>query len=233
MSEMNKAKRKGSAGKANAGAGDRDVLTVQAKPGESEAKGLAKVGLDPVANASATTRQFAKPIFGELAITGLFEALDDEVRAVKKGDLSSQRAMLATQAFALNSIFTELARRAGANMGEYMGATESYMRLALKAQAQSRATIEALERLANGREQTVKHVHVDNRGGQAVIAENVHTGGQGNGKNSDQSHGAATGLAGVGPALLGADPFGNGVPIASGEGAEAVPDARRDESGRA
>ena len=62
--------------------------------------------------------------------------------------------------------------------------------------------------------------------GQAVIADQFHNhaGGQGNGKIDDQSH--ATGAAGIGPALLGADPFGNGVPIPSREGSEAVPHAR-------
>jgi len=67
--------------------------------------------------------------------------------------------------------------------------------------------------------------------GQAVIADQFHNhaGGQGNGKIDDQSH--ATGAAGIGPALLGADPFGNGVPIPSREGAEAVPYARGHESG--
>lgn len=45
---------------------------------------------------------------------------------------------------ALNAIFNELARRAANNMGTYLGTTETYLRLALKAQAQSRATVEAL-----------------------------------------------------------------------------------------
>lgn len=54
---------------------------------------------------------------------------------------------------------------------------------------------------------------------------------KGNGKIDDQSH--ATGTAGIGPALLGADPFGNGVPIPSREGPEAVPYARGHESGSA
>lgn len=40
-----------------------------------------------------------------------------------------------------------------------------------------RATLEALAKLDQPREQTVRHVHVDNRGGQAVIAETVQTGG--------------------------------------------------------
>ena len=233
MSEANKAKRKGSAGKGKASEPPKGELQIEAEPGASNESGLAKVALDPAAHALSVAEPFNRGSFGQRGATETFTVLLDQLKGAKAGDLSHYRAMLASQAISLNSVFTELSRRAACNMGEYMGATESYMRLALKAQAQSRATIEALERLANGREQTVKHVHVDNRGGQAVIAENLHTGGQGNGKITDQSHGAATGPASVGPALLGADPFGNGVPIASGEGAEAVPDARRDESRRA
>lgn len=116
---------------------------------------------------------------------------------------------------------------------EWVPQTQTFGNLAVKLLRTSQAQMETLARMRRGGEQVVRHIHVDNRGGQAVIAENVQTGGQANGKITDQSHGAATGPASVGPALLGADPFGNGVPIASGEGAEAVPDARRDESRRA
>jgi len=194
---------------------------------------LAEVALDPAAHALSVAEPFNRGSFGKRGATETFTVLVDQLKGAKDGDLSHYRAMLAGQAISLDSIFTELSRRAALNMGEYLGATETYMRLALKAQAQSRATIEALERLANGREQTVRHVHVDNRGGQAVIAENVHTGGQQNGKADDQSQGTATGAAGIGPTLPGPDPFGNGVPIASREGADALPDARRHESRRA
>lgn len=58
------------------------------------------------------------------------------------------RGLLVSQALALNAISAELARRAAANMGSNLPATESYMRLALKAQTQSRASIEVLDRLA-------------------------------------------------------------------------------------
>ena len=164
------------------------ALHVPGLEGEEEGKALAKVGLDPAANAMSTARVFAKGSFGELSVTGLYEALGEHIAAAKGGDLASQRAVLAGQSFALNSIFTEFARRAALNMGEYINAAERYMRLALKAQAQSRATIEALDRLANGREQTVRHVHVDNRGGQAVIADTVQTGGKGIGEINEQPH---------------------------------------------
>ena len=114
---------------------------------------------------------------------------------------------------------------------EWVPTAQMFGNLATKLLRTSQGQMEALARMRRGGEQVVRHVHVDNRGGQAVIAENVHTGGKGNGKTDDQSH--ATGAAGIGPALLGADPFGNGVPIPSREGPEAVPYARGHESGRA
>lgn len=112
---------------------------------------------------------------------------------------------------------------------EWVPTAQMFGNLATKLLRTSQGQMETLARMRRGGEQVVRHVHVDNRGGQAVIAENVHTGGKGNGKIDDQSH--ATGAAGIGPALLGADPFGNGVPIPSREGAEAVPYARGHESG--
>ncbi len=112
---------------------------------------------------------------------------------------------------------------------EWVPHMQTFGNLATKLLRTSQGQMEALARMRRGGEQVVRHVHVDNRGGQAVIAENVQTGGRGNEKIDEQSH--AAGAAGIGPALLGADPFGNGVPIPSREGAEAVPYARRDESG--
>lgn len=56
---------------------------------------------------------------------------------------------MTAQAVALDAIFTELARRAALNMGQHMGATETYMRLALKAQAQCRATLQTLAEIKN------------------------------------------------------------------------------------
>lgn len=112
---------------------------------------------------------------------------------------------------------------------EWVPHMQTFGNLATKLLRTSQGQMEALARMRRGGEQVVRHVHVDNRGGQAVIAENVHTGGKGNGKIDDQSH--ATGEAGIGPALLGADPFGKGVPIPSREGAQAVPNARGHESG--
>ncbi|MXP28266.1 hypothetical protein GRI58_05455 [Porphyrobacter algicida] len=117
-------------------------------------------------------------------------------------------------------------------MADYPEASERYARLALKSQSNCRATLEALAKLHQPREQIVKHVHV-NDGGQAVIADEIHQhGGRGsNGKADKQSH--ATDCNGASASLPSPNPQGDGVPISSGEGAEAVPDARRDKSRRA
>ncbi|WP_157696554.1 hypothetical protein [Porphyrobacter sp. CACIAM 03H1] len=208
-----------------AGQAGKDQLSVAAEPGKSAERCRADVALDPAAHGMAATRMFARGSFGDLDTTALFESHRDKVAKAAGCDLSHQKMMLAAQADALNSIFTEMARRAALNMGEYLGATETYMRLGLKAQSQCRATIEALERLSSGRVQTVKHVHV-NEGGQAIVADQFHqhTGGSENGKSNEQPH--ATGTVGESPALLGADPQGNGVPIPSGERQSPMPHAR-------
>ncbi len=151
---------------------------------------------------------------------------------VAAGDLGVLSELLTAQALTLDGIFTELARRSAGNMGEYLDAAERYLRLALKAQAGSRATLEALAKLHQPREQTVRHVHV-NEGGQAIVADQFHhhAGGQGNGQSVDQSH--ATGAAGRGAALPSPDAIGPAVSVPGREREAPVPNARRDESGRA
>lgn len=230
MTDKKKARQKAKPDGGDPPANQKDVLRYPADETKSEERRLVDVALDPAAHALTFSQSFDKGSFGTRGLTETYEAMSEKVRSAKKGDLAYCRALLVSQAISLNSVFTEMSRRSAANMGEHLQATELYMRLALKAQAQSRSTIEALDKLTNGREQTVRHVHVDNRGGQAIIAENVNQGG-GKPKNEDQCYGA--GIAGCGPALLGEDAQGNGVPIPSSEGTEAVPHARRDEPRRA
>ncbi len=156
--------------------------------------------------------------------------IDDRSKAAANGDLAFASHMLAAQATTLDVMFTELARRAQLNAGQYLNAAEQYGRLALKAQSNCRTTLEALAKLHQPREQTVKHVHV-NEGGQAVVADHFHTGGRENAKSNDQSH--ATAAAGECAALPGPDPERDGVPIPSRQREAAMQDARRNESGAA
>lgn len=127
----------------------QDSLRVPETPGRSPERRLADTAVRPPVSAAATMLQFGNGTFGPLGITETVEAVEESVAAVKAGNLSGPEAMLVSQAHSLNAIFTELARRSALNMGEYIDASEKYMRLALKAQAQCRATIETLAALKN------------------------------------------------------------------------------------
>lgn len=175
-----------------------------------------------------------KPIMGgssKMDFMDCAEALNARAEKLASGNPEYLGRMLAIQATTLDAIFTEMTRRMALNMGEYLGATQTYANIALKAQAGSRAALAEIVKLHQPREQTVRHVHV-NEGGQAVIADEFHnhTGGQENGQGDEQPH--ATGTAGQGSALSGPDPLGPAVPIPGGEGAPAMQDARRERKRR-
>lgn len=135
--------------KTNAGSESPNALKVVAEPDSDRATLLGKVALRPSVKAAVTVQAFAKPAWGELDLSALSDELSTQIGAVTKGDLQRAEAMLIAQAHTLESIFHELARRAGLNMGEYLQAAETYMRLALKAQSQCRATLETLATIKN------------------------------------------------------------------------------------
>ena len=210
-------------------------LRISAGPEENEHKATARALIAPGFRHGQATAQLMKANLGDAAfapgLADYADAIADNAKAAAAGDLTFASRMLASQAMTLDGIFTEMARRMALNMGEYLGATETYARIALKAQANSRATIEALAKLHQPREQTVRHVHV-NQGAQAVIADQFHQhqhasqGGQENGTIDGQPHATGTGTAGTSPALPSPNPLGEAVPLACGEGEPALQDAR-------
>jgi len=212
-----------------------NALNVEQTKDETGAQAMARKLLSPAFKNAAASAGFLGKMLGGVEMPGVTDYADDLIVKADKaasGDLAMASRMLATQAVTLDAMFAELARRCAMNMGHYINAAERYGRLALKAQSNCRATLEALAKLHQPREQTVRHVHV-NEGGQAVIADQFHshTGGAENAKNEDQSH--ATGETGISPALPSPNPLGQGVPIPGREREAALQDARRHESGRA
>ena len=132
-----------------AGSKPAGTLQIEEKPGVSKERQLADLALDPLFGAAVIASSFGKPVAGETDFTALYVALHDRAKAIRGNKLGSAEDMLTAQAAALNAMFLEMARRSGANMGEYMQAAETYMRLALKAQAQCRATLETLANIKN------------------------------------------------------------------------------------
>ncbi len=86
---------------------------------------------------------------GEVDLGELVTGLQTKAESIQDGNMKPVEAMLYGQAMALQTIFTNLARRSALNAGEYMDATDKYMRLALKAQSQCRATLETLAEIKN------------------------------------------------------------------------------------
>nr|WP_295672194.1 hypothetical protein [Sphingomonas sp.] len=209
-----------------------NALIVDQTKDETGAQAMARKLLEPHLRHALTASAFAgKVLGGDIKAPGIMDFVDHVQKAAGKaeaGDLAIASRLLASQAITLDAMFTELARRAALNMGEYINAAESYGRLALKAQSNCRATLGTLAKLHQPREQTVRHVHV-NEGGQAVIADQFHhhTGGHQNAESTEQPYAAGAVAAGSGSAMFGQDAQGNGLPIPGGEREPALSDARR------
>lgn len=118
------------------------------KPGEDRAVATAETVLRPTVQAAVTLMEFDK-FYGDLDLSGLINDLSEQTRVSNGGDLKRGEAMLTAQAHTLDAIFNNLAQRAAINMGEHLGATETYMKLALRAQSQCRATWETLAAIKN------------------------------------------------------------------------------------
>src|SRR3569833_2120426 len=112
-----------------------NALQIDGKATESSAAALAHASLRPTIQAAVTLHQFNRS-FGELTMNTLVDDLVHQCTLANNGDLSRAEALLTAQAHTLDSIFNSLAWRAAQNMGEYINAAETYMRLALKAQSQ-------------------------------------------------------------------------------------------------
>ena len=126
------------------------VVIAKADASKSDAQSIADFALGPSAPSAVSARCFATN-FAEVGLTEAIATVCEMSSKVKSGDLSELELMLASQAIALNAIFNSMAQRAARNAGEYLGATETYLRLALKAQGQCRATVETLANIKNPR----------------------------------------------------------------------------------
>ncbi|MCB9979407.1 MAG: hypothetical protein H6862_07380 [Rhodospirillales bacterium] len=124
-------------------------IAVAGTPDKSRDAMIAELAMGGIVNGATLAVDFSKGNYGELSLTDCIDELARKTRAVHKGNLQDAETLLTAQAFALDAIFMSLARRAALNMGEYLDAADRYMRLALKAQGQCRATLETLANIKN------------------------------------------------------------------------------------
>lgn len=128
---------------ASSAAPSPQVLRCQEVREESSNVTKAKFATAPEIAAALTSYEFNR-FNNELDVHCLVGEMRRQTKLVNDGDLSRVEAMLIAQAHSLDAMFNEFARRARLNMGEYLEATETYMRMALKAQSQCRATLQTL-----------------------------------------------------------------------------------------
>ena len=134
-------------------------MATTAKPKPKKAKPLAttpeKRHLDPHELILSATCQNAIGIdaWGKFAgaadLGGLVAGLGERIKKIQAGDMGSVEAMLYGQAMTLQTMFTSLARSAASETG--LKQYQAKMTFALKAQAQCRATLEALAEIKNPR----------------------------------------------------------------------------------
>jgi hypothetical protein len=111
--------------------------TVAIKPKTDEA--MAKLLTSPTVQAALTINQWQD---ARTEINALVEVLSSQIDQVSNGNMNRPEAMLLAQAHTLDELFNNLARRA--HDQEQMKHYESFLRMALKAQGQCRATLETL-----------------------------------------------------------------------------------------
>ena len=143
-------------------------MHVVVSPGESADRATAgMVARGLVTNASTVIR-FESNEHEGLSLMDMAHELRAQGEAVNGGDLSTLERTLTAQALSLNAIFGELARIAHCNLFKVPEVADRYLRLALKAQSQSRATVETLAAIKNPPVVFARQANINNGGQQQV-----------------------------------------------------------------
>ena len=141
---------------------------------QSENERYAKISLTASTMSAALTESFTKTMFPEVDIVTVASALREKITDIQNGDMKPIEAMLIAQAQALQTMFVSLGRDAVAKtqLNQYT----AFMNLALKAQSQSRATIQALVELKYPKQATfVKQANIAHGHQQVNNGTNTHT----------------------------------------------------------
>jgi hypothetical protein len=124
------------------------VTALAGEPGDDKATIIAKTLTRPSVQAALTIQEFVdRGCKTGLTVDALADELQRQCNNAASGNLHREEGMLAAQAHTLDALFNELARRAVGQ--ECMAYRETYLRLALKAQSQCRATVQTLAEVKN------------------------------------------------------------------------------------
>jgi hypothetical protein len=134
---------------------------------EEQARSLAKFGLSPAVAACRIVKVLdGDGLLAKSDVSNFVKVLKEHGDAVKSGDMSLVEDMLINQATALQSLFARMTERAMAQ--DHMPNLEGFMRLALRAQNQCRATLETLAVIKNPPVVFARQANINNGGNQQV-----------------------------------------------------------------
>ena len=123
----------------------KQVLTLSLGKNQTKEEALAEFQSKSEYLSTAVIESFCVGLGDDFNFQSTMQVLEKTIQQIKSGDLSKIEEMYISQAVALEVMFTSLARRAKAQ--DKLLQYETHMRLALKAQNQSRATLQALVQL--------------------------------------------------------------------------------------
>ena len=123
---------------------------------------------------AVVTQAFTKNVMGEVDLQELTDQLSNKTKAVQDGDMKAMEAMLVGQAQSLQTIFNTLAYKASSQTN--LTHWSAFLTMALKAQSQSRSTIQALTELKYPKQATfVKQANITTGNQQVNNGNNLHS----------------------------------------------------------
>ena len=125
----------------------KKTQVIELKQGEDQTKeqALAEFQSKSEFLSTAVIESFNVSLGEDFDFQSAMQVLEKTTQQIKSGDLSKIEQMYISQAVALEAIFTKTIRKASA--AERLPQYQAHMHLALKAQNQSRATLQALVQL--------------------------------------------------------------------------------------
>lgn len=121
-------------------------VVLQQKANQTKEQALSEFKAKPEYVSASIMEAFNEEVEGnDFYFQSAMEVIEKTTQQIKSGDLSKIEEMYLSQAVSLEAIFARLARQA--INAQYRGQFQTYMQLALKAQNQSRATLQALVQL--------------------------------------------------------------------------------------
>ena len=121
------------------------VIELKLEKNQTKEKALAEFQSKSEFLSTAVIESFNVGLGDDFDFQSNMRVLGKTIREIQSGDLSKIEEMYISQAVALEAMFASLARRAKAQ--DKLLQYDTHMRLALKAQNQSRATLQALVQL--------------------------------------------------------------------------------------